>query len=164
MKKNSIVRKLIITFSSITGGLLILVGLVLTIWFYKNDYNGTVESLNKQLDVVSEAVGSYLKSQEGSYEEIGRLLEIACLSNNMDGIIVDRLGYVYIVSNSKYDYLKYTNIDISSNKVPTSNKLEYSKKLIKDYSNENLGAFIKPIYSNEKLDGYIIMLQEEKEV
>ena len=162
MKKNSIVRKLIITFSSITGGLLILVGLVLTIWFYKNDYNGTVESLNKQLDVVSEAVGSYLKSQEGSYEEIGRLLEIACLSNNMDGIIVDRLGYVYIVSNSKYDYLKYTNIDISSNKVPTSNKLEYSKKLIKDYSNENLGAFIKPIYSNEKLDGYIIMLQEEK--
>ena len=49
MKKNSIVRKLIITFSSITGGLLILVGLVLTIWFYKDEYNEIVETLNKQL-------------------------------------------------------------------------------------------------------------------
>ena len=66
MKKNSIVRKLIITFSSITGGLLILVGLVLTIWFYKDEYNEIVKTLNKQLDVVSEAVGSYLKAQEGS--------------------------------------------------------------------------------------------------
>ena len=73
----------------------ILVGLVLTIWFYKDEYNEIVKSLNKQLDVVSEAVGSYLKAQEGSYEEINRLLKISCLSNNMDGIIVDRLGYIF---------------------------------------------------------------------
>lgn len=164
MKKNSIVRKLIITFSSITGGLLILVGLFLTIWFYRNDYSETFETLDKQLDVVSDAVGSYLKYQEGSYEEISRLLEIACLTNNMDGIVVDRLGYVYIVSDSKYDYLKYSNIDISEDEIPVSNKLEYRKNLIKNDSDENMGAFIKPVFSNEQLGGYIIMLQEEKRV
>ena len=158
MKKNSIVRKLIITFSSITGGLLILVGLVLTIWFYKDEYNEIVKTLNKQLDVVSEAVGSYLKAQEGSYEEINRLLKISCLSNNMDGIIVDRLGYIYMVSNEEYANLKYTNIDITEYNIPNSNELEYRKNLIKDYFNEDLSAFIKPIFLDEKLDGYIIMV------
>lgn len=158
MKKNSIVRKLIITFSSITGGLLILVGLVLTIWFYKDEYNEIVETLNKQLDVVSEAVGSYLKAQEGSYEEINRLLKISCLSNNMDGIIIDRLGYIYMVSNEEYANLKYTNIDITEYNIPNSNELEYRKNLIKDYFNEDLSAFIKPIFLDEKLDGYIIMV------
>ena len=158
MKKNSIVRKLIITFSSITGGLLILVGLVLTIWFYKDEYNEIVKTLNKQLDVVSEAVGSYLKAQEGSYEEINRLLKISCLSNNMDGIIVDRLGYIYMVSNEEYANLKYTNIDITEYTIPNSNELEYRKNLIKDYFNEDLSAFIKPIFLDEKLDGYIIMV------
>ena len=47
MKKNSIVRKLIITFSSITGGLLILVGLVLTIGFYRINHDELIDTLNK---------------------------------------------------------------------------------------------------------------------
>ena len=108
MKKNSIVRKLIITFSSITGGLLILVGLVLTIGFYRINHDELIHTLNKQLDVVSEAVGSYLKYQEDTYDEVNRLLKIACLTNDMDGIVVDRLGYVYMVSNSEYSEFKYT--------------------------------------------------------
>lgn len=73
MKKNSIVRKLIITFSSITGGLLILVGLVLSVGFYRISHYELINTLNKQLDVVSEAVGKYLKYQDGSYEDISRL-------------------------------------------------------------------------------------------
>lgn len=162
MKKNSIVRKLIITFSSITGGLLILVGLILSVWFYRENYNKTVDTLNKQLDVVSEAVASYLKYQEGSYEEINRLLKISCLTNDMDGIIVDRLGYVYMVSSNKYSDLKYTNIDISEENMPKSNKMEYIKRVLKESDNSSkLGAYVKPIYSNEQLDGYIIMIEKE---
>lgn len=161
MKKNSIVRKLIITFSSITGGLLIFVGLVLSVWFYRDSYNKTVDTLNKQLDVVSEAVGSYLKYQEGTYEEVNRLLKVACLTNDMDGIIVDRLGYVYMVSSSEYSDLKYTNIDISEENMPKSNKMEYRKKILNGDDNSKLGAYIKPIYSNDQLDGYIIMIEKE---
>lgn len=161
MKKNSIVRKLIITFSSITGGLLIFVGLVLSIWFYRDSYNKTVDTLNKQLEVVSESVGSYLKYQEGTYEEVNRLLKVACLTNDMDGIIVDRLGYVYMVSSNKYSNLKYTNIDISEENMPKSNEMEYRKKILKGNNNSKLGAYIKPIYSNDQLDGYIIMVEKE---
>lgn len=161
MKKNSIVRKLIITFSSITGGLLIFVGLVLSIWFYRDSYNKTVDTLNKQLEVVSESVGSYLKYQEGTYEEVNKLLKVACLTNDMDGIIVDRLGYVYMVSSNKYSNLKYTNIDISEENMPKSNEMEYRKKILKGNNNSKLGAYIKPIYSNDQLDGYIIMVEKE---
>lgn len=159
MKKNSIVRKLIITFSSITGGVLILVGLVLSIGFYRLSYDRLVDTLNKQLDVVSEALGSYVKYQEDSYDEVNRLLKIACLTNDMNGIVVDRLGYVYMVSSNEYNNLKYTNIDINSFKVPTDGNIVYKKILIKD--NSKVGAFVKPIYSNKQLDGYIIMIENE---
>lgn len=161
MKKNSIVRKLIITFSSITGGLLILVGLVLTVGFYRISHNELIDTLNKQLDVVSEAVGSYLKYQEGSYEEVNRLLKITCLTNDMDGIVVDRLGYVYMVSNSEYGNLKYTNIDIPDTQMPTDGNIVYRKILIKETYDSKVGAFIKPIYSNDQLDGYIIMVEND---
>ena len=160
MKKNSIVRKLIITFSSITGGVLILVGLVLSVGFYRISNDELIDTLNKQLDVVSEALGSYLNYQDGTYDEVNRLLKIVCLTKDMNGIIVDRLGYVYMVSSNDYSSLKYTNIDISSFDALTNEKIVYKKISIND-DNSTVGAFIKPIYSNKQLDGYIIMVENE---
>ncbi|WP_300696435.1 HAMP domain-containing sensor histidine kinase [uncultured Clostridium sp.] len=159
MKKNSIVRKLIITFSSITGGLLILVGLVLSVGFYRISHYELINTLNKQLDVVSEAVGKYLKCQDGSYEDISRLLQISCLTNNMSGVVVDRLGYVYMVSSNEYSDFKYTNIDIENSKIPTDDKIIHKKVLIDGKSNLKVSAFIKPIFTNSQLDGYIIMVE-----
>lgn len=161
MKKNSIVRKLIITFSSITGGVLILVGLVLTVGFYRLNNEKLVDTLNKQLDVVSEALGSYLNYQDGTYDEVNGLLKIACLTNDMNGIIVDRLGYVYMVSSNEYSSLKYTNIDINNFNMNTNENIVYKKISIKDDYNSIVGAFVKPIYSNNQLDGYIIMVENE---
>ena len=161
MKKNSIVRKLIITFSSITGGVLILVGLVLSVGFYRISNDELVDTLNKQLDVISEALGSYLNYQDGTYDEVNRLLKIACLTKDMNGIIVDRLGYVYMVSSNDYSSLKYTNIDISSFDMPTNANIVYKKISINNDDNSTVGAFIKPVYSNKQLDGYIIMVENE---
>lgn len=161
MKKNSIVRKLIITFSSITGGVLILVGLVLTVGFYRLSNEKLVDTLNKQLDVVSEALGSYLNYQDGTYDEVNGLLKIACLTNDMNGIIVDRLGYVYMVSSNEYSSLKYTNIDINNFNMNTNENIVYKKISINNDYNSIVGAFVKPIYSNNQLDGYIIMVENE---
>lgn len=161
MKKNSIVRKLIITFSSITGGVLILVGLVLSVGFYRISNDELVDTLNKQLDVISEALGSYLNYQDGTYDEVNRLLKIACLTRDMNGIIVDRLGYVYMVSSNDYSSLKYTNIDISNFNMPTNENIVYKKISIKNDNNSIVGAFIKPVYSNKQLDAYIIMVENE---
>lgn len=163
MKKNSIVRKLIVTFSSITGGVLILVGLIISFWFYGSNEKQKVETLNEQLNIVSEAIGQFFKYQEGSYDNVNRLLKIASLTNNMDGIIIDRLGYVYMVSDEKYNSLKYNSIDISPGVLPTSDKLEHIKTLKSKDVNAKSGAYVKAIYSNDQLDGYIIMLSSNQQ-
>lgn len=64
MKKNSIVRKLIITFSSITGIVLILVGLIISVWFYQSDEKEKISTLSKQLDIVSQSIANYIRYQE----------------------------------------------------------------------------------------------------
>ncbi|MBM6861768.1 two-component sensor histidine kinase, partial [Clostridium saudiense] len=52
MKKNSIVRKLIITFASITGGVLTLVGLILTVWIGMSYTEERIEIIDKQISIV----------------------------------------------------------------------------------------------------------------
>lgn len=163
MKRNSIVRKLIITFSSITGGLLIVVGLVISIWFYRSDESQKIETLDKQLDIVAEAIGNYIRYQDGTYEEINRLLEISCLTNNMEGLIIDRLGYIYMVSDNRYSNLKYTNINIPKIKNSDWKDLKYIKDTISGNGISKTGAYVKPVYSNEQLDGYIIMIDMEQQ-
>ena len=58
----------------------------------------------------------------------------------MDGIVVDRLGYVYMVSNSEYSEFKYTNIDISSTKMPTNGEIIYKKISI---DNTNIRKYLR---------------------
>lgn len=160
MKKNSIVRKLIITFSSITGGVLILVGLIISVWFYQSDEKEKVTTLSKQLDIVAQSIGNYLRHQEGTYEDINKLLKVTCFTNDMDGLVIDKLGYVYMISNDEYNSFKYTKIDLPDKIKINSDKLQHKKNILKNSKNENLGAYIKPIYSNEQLDGYIIMIEK----
>ena len=162
MKKNSIVRKLIITFSSITGVVLILVGLIISVWFYQSDEKEKISTLSKQLDIVSQSIANYIRYQEGTYEDINKLLKVTCFTNNMDGVVIDKLGYVYMISNDEYSNLKYTKLDIPDNITITSDKLHHKKNIIKNNEGHNLGAYIKPIYFNEQLDGYIVMIEKEQ--
>ena len=162
MKKNSIVRKLIITFSSITGVVLILVGLIISVWFYQSDEKEKISTLSKQLDIVSQSIANYIRYQEGTYEDINKLLKVTFFTNNMDGVVIDKLGYVYMISNDEYSNLKYTKLDIPDNITITSDKLHHKKNIIKNNEGHNLGAYIKPIYFNEQLDGYIVMIEKEQ--
>lgn len=77
----------------------------------------------------------------------------------MSGVVVDRLGYVYMVSSNEYSDFKYTNIDIENSKIPTDDKIIHKKVLIDGKSNLKVSAFIKPIFTNSQLDGYIIMVE-----
>ena len=69
MKKKSIVIKLIITFASITGGVLTLVGLILTVWISMIYTEERIETIDKQISIVEETVRGYLK-QENDYGQV----------------------------------------------------------------------------------------------
>ena len=156
MKRRSIVRKLIITFASITGGVLTVVGLILTFWISMSYTEERIQIIDKQISIVEETVKGYLK-QENEYNEVEKILTMASLASNTDGIIIDKLGYVYIVSSTKYDDMKYTKIQIPEDiqlKIDDVKKHGKSVTLLKK---GRLLSYVKPIYSNGEIDGYIIM-------
>ena len=157
MKGKSIIRKLIITFTSITGGVLILVGLISSFWIYRSDIIEKKEIMNKQLTVVANVISDYLNRQDVSYEEVKSLLNMVCISSDMDAMVADRLGYVYIVSDKNYDSYKYTKIDIPSNLNRNEDHIyvDIDKKI-------GVNSYIKAIYTGNQLDGYIVMINPNK--
>lgn len=159
MKKKSIVIKLIITFASITGGVLTLVGLILTVWISMIYTEERIETIDKQISIVEETVRGYLK-QENDYGQVEKILTMASLASNTDAIIVDKLGYVYIVSNSKYNDMKYTQIQMPENIQTKIDQKKRHGKAVTLFKNGQLLTYVKPMYSNGEIDGYIIMVPD----
>ena len=157
MKKKSIVKKLILTFASITGGVLTLVGLILTVWINMNYDEERIGVIDKQISIIEETVRGYLK-QENDYNEVEKVLTMASLASDTDGIVIDKLGYVYIVSNSKYNDLKYTKIQIPEDVKSKIDDVKKHGKSVILLKNRRLLTYVKPMYSNGELDGYIIMI------
>ena len=158
MKKNSIVKKLIITFTSITGGVLILVGLIISIWFLKGTVVENQKRIDSQLEILSKSIHSYVNEQEGSYEEIDNLLKMASLGSNVDIIVIDRLGYIYMVSDSKYDNFKYTKVDIPED--IRKNKVYEQELTDKNGDEITIPTEFKAIYTYEQLDGYFAIINK----
>ena len=157
MKKRSIVRKLIITFASITGGVLTLVGLISTVWINVSYTEQRIEIIDKQIAIVEETVRGYLR-QENDYNEVEKILTMASMASNTDGIVVDKLGYIYIVSNSKYDDIKYTKVQMPENIKSKIDEMKKYGKSVVLLKNGQLLSYVKPMYSNGEIEGSIIMI------
>lgn len=157
MKKRSIVRRLIITFASITGGVLTVVGVILTLWINLGLAEERINIIDKQISVVEDTVKGYLR-QENEYSEVEKMLSMVCLASNMDGMIADKLGYVYIVSDEKYNNIKYTKIQMTDKMLSKIDSVKKSGKAVKLYQKGKLISYVKPIYSNGDIDGYIIII------
>lgn len=156
MKRKSIVKKLIVTFTAITGGVLILVGLIISFFIYSISEKDRLSMIEKQIEVVQQSIDSYLKQEDDAYDELKRILKMASLATDMDAILVDKLGYVYLVSNDDYNNLKYTKIRILD-EITETDKVRYSASLISSIDN-GVGYYIKPIGSS----GFIVMIQKER--
>lgn len=159
MRKRSIVRNLIITFTSITGGILTLLGLILTVWININYTEERINVIDKQIEVVEETVKGYLK-QENDYSEVEKMLTMISLSSNTDGIITDKSGYVYMVSNSKYNDMKYTKIEMSEDIQLKIDAVKKHGKAVTLFKKGQLLSYVKPMYSNGEIEGYIIMIPD----
>ncbi|MBM6860462.1 HAMP domain-containing histidine kinase [Clostridium saudiense] len=83
---------------------------------------------------------------------------MATLASNTDGIIVDKLGYVYAVSNSKYADIKYTKIQISEDIQSKIDDVKKHGKSVTLFKNGKLLTYVKPMYSDGEIDGYIILV------
>ncbi|VYT98189.1 HAMP domain-containing protein [Clostridium tertium] len=165
MRKKGLIFKLLITFSSITAGVLILVGMVLTTWIEREYSIQESERVSRYIEIIEEATSEFLnKNNEVGYEDLKNSMKIIKVSVDMDSIILDSQGYVYAVSDEKLDYLKYSKLDISSDDMKSLKLGEIlESSFVREDNNKSI-AYYKPLITDNNFNGVVILLENSKAV
>ena len=158
-KKDSINRRIMVIFISITSIVLISFGSIITVLFNKNYHSTKLSNLEKQMDIIETSINNYLNQQDGSYQQLKQIIKMACISTNSEAIITDRLGYVYLVNGEDYENLLYSKIELDTESL--SSNIEFKKDVYK-INNTSIKGYVKAIYEDDEIDGYMIMVTQDK--
>ena len=158
-RKESINQRIIVTFISVTSIVLIFLGLIMTILFNKNYHSTKLSNLEKQMGIIENSINNYLNQQDGSYSQLKEIIKMACISTNTEAIITDRLGYVYLVNGEDYQNLMYSKIKLNTESL--SSNIEFKKEVFK-VDNASIKGYVKAIYEDGEIDGYMIMVMQNE--
>ncbi len=126
MKRRSLVFKLIATISVIILIVFFTTGAVLS-YFIKQDYlNSEKQKLDMESNNIQDIAVEYQADTSYDTEKIYNMLNLMSDYLEADIILVNSSGYIYGISNTKYEYLynkKYTGLNLDSLK--NDNILEY---------------------------------------
>ena len=158
-RKESINQRIIVTFISVTSIVLIFLGSIMTILFNKNYHSTKLSNLEKQMVIIENSINNYLNQQDGSYSQLKEIIKMACISTNTEAIITDRLGYVYLVNGEDYQNLMYSKIKLNTESL--SSNIEFKKEVFK-VDNVSIKGYVKAIYEDGEIDGYMIMVMQNE--
>lgn len=158
-RKESINQRIIVTFISVTSIVLIFLGSIMTILFNKNYHSTKLSNLEKQMGIIENSINNYLNQQDGSYSQLKEIIKMACISTNTEAIITDRLGYVYLVNGEDYQDLMYSKIKLNTESL--SSNIEFKKEVFK-VDNASINGYVKAIYEDGEIDGYMIMVMQNQ--
>ena len=158
-RKESINQRIIVTFISVTSIVLIFLGSIKTILFNKNYHSTKLSNLEKQMGIIENSINNYLNQQDGSYSQLKEIIKMACISTNTEAIITDRLGYVYLVNGEDYQNLMYRKIKLNTESL--SSNIEFKKEVFK-VDNVSIKGYVKAIYEDGEIDGYMIMVMQNE--
>ena len=158
-RKESINQRIIVTFISVTSIVLIFLGSIITILFNKNYHSTKLSNLEKQMGIIENSINNYLNQQDGSYSQLKEIIKMACISTNTEAIITDRLGYVYLVNGEDYQDLMYSKIKLNTESL--SSNIEFKKEVFK-VDNVSIKGYVKAIYEDGEIDGYMIMVMQNE--
>ena len=158
-RKESINQRIIVTFISVTSIVLIFLGSIITILFNKNYHSTKLSNLEKQMGIIGNSINNYLNQQDGSYSQLKEIIKMACISTNTEAIITDRLGYVYLVNGEDYQDLMYSKIKLNTESL--SSNIEFKKEVFK-VDNASIKGYVKAIYEDGEIDGYMIMVMQNE--
>lgn len=159
MKKNSLVSKLVLTFSVIIGISFLIISLLVSRWLNNYVFDQTRESFDKQAHTISKAVILRQNMERDSYE----LKESIDMVSNVTGtqiILTDAVGYVINISDSaeeEYDNILYRKIKIDNIDQLQRGIAVEDRKAVSTHTNIKKYVYYKPIISNEVFKGVIIM-------
>ena len=160
-RKESINQRIIVTFISVTSIVLIFLGSIMTILFNKNYHSTKLSNLEKQMGIIENSINNYLNQQDGSYSQLKEIIKMACISTNTEAIITDRLGYVYLVNGEDYQDLMYSKIKLNTENSKVTLEEEFKKEVFK-VNNASIKGYVKAIYEDGEIDGYMIMVMQNE--
>lgn len=163
MKRKGLIYKLIITFSSILGFILIMVALILSLWFKNFFFEQKKGELDRQSDIVAEFVVSYLNGKDNSKEiDLMNCMKFVSISSGVDILITDNMGYIYEVSSDEYLSYKYKNLGIEDDemdRLKNDELIEYNNGSKIDIQSH---TYLKPIFQGDYFRGIIVMITSEE--
>lgn len=138
MRCRGLVPKLILTLSVTICITFFIVGIILSSLFREEYYQERLKTLSGEAEVIEQVVNSFMNS-ETTLGELDKSISFIGDSLKADIYLIDSYGYIYSVSNEKYDYLKRTKIDDNDMKTLKENiPIEQKKK--------NEFIYSKPIF------------------
>lgn len=163
MKKKSVIYKILITFSSITAILLILIGMVLSAWINRDYSILRSERISKYMEIIQGSTEEFLnENSETGYEDLKSTMKIIKASVDMDSIILDNQGYVYAISDERFEDLMYNKIDMNDSDL---NRLKSGKMIEKsffDKNNKRFKTYTTPLFNGESFNGIIIVFENSE--
>ena len=163
MEKKSVINRFLVTFYTITLLVLMIIGSVISAWLNFKSASETSELITKYIDIIEDTTLVFLNDNTNlSYEDLRTTMKIMKISLNVDSIILDRQGYVYVVSDSQYNYLKYNKLDIVEEEYESLKSGNLVKHKFINEENEKFNAYIKALYDETgDVNGYVYLIANE---
>ena len=159
MNRRGIVYKLIMIFTSITGVVLLLVGMLLSVWFNREYKLERIALLERQTVLIKSAAEAYLKDKgDINSNEMQQMMQVVKDSTGMDTLLIDKAGYVYYVSNDSLKKYEFTKFPLSEQ---VANELKEGKSKSRVYTDEDgekNSVYLSPINFQGVYSGATVMI------
>lgn len=165
MKKNSLVYKLIITFTGILAVILVTLAIALSLWLKGYFLKQEQDEFDKQAVIVSSAAIEYLNTQDSAdLEKLDGVLSLVGDSTNSEILVADRNGYAYSVSSNDSIKNKMTNIGISDDDISKLKEGQTIKDGTLPKLTSSQTAYMKPVIDEDNFSGVIVMIVSKNSI
>lgn len=158
LAKNSLVSKMIITFTTIIAVSFIIMASFLSIWFEGYYFEERKSLLDKQGKTIATSAMIYVdEQQESALNKLKSDLSFAQSTLGADIVLTDAMGYVYQVSSDDYKNLMFTNLNIKEMDELRAGRSVEKKGKFDEPFNSPCYIYVKPIFVADTFRGVIFM-------
>lgn len=156
--KDSLVSKMIITFTTIIAVSYIVMAAFLSVWFKNYYFDQRKDSLDNLGKVISKSAVKYFNNQEEARYKLQKELDYAAASVNSNIILTGSIGDVYAVSSGEYSDLLFKILDIKEmDELRFGSSIEKKKCNIEPFDKSS-DIYMKPIFQGNNFKGIILMV------
>lgn len=159
MRRDSLVAKLLFTFTGIIAISFIIIATILSFWFQSYYFEQRKEQLDNEGKIIADTTLEHLNQPRNvTLADLKGVMTVVSKSLQSDILITDNLGYVYEVTNLEHNDLIFGKLDIKKmEELQNGNSVEERSDENKNFPGAQY-IYYKPIFYNSVFKGVIVML------